>query len=194
MADVVDLPPSMVSSWLPVAGERLPAGPPSRGQGRGGAPRRRMEESPSFRRPVGPSPLARAERDFLAQCIAMPDAAAEILANLDDSAFSNDPMRRVLAHVREHVHAPQDGIPDDDHMLVGAIAELVHRAADLAPSRAALQGQLANIELLRLDREIEAAKSAGLGGVAGLRARRDILEDRRNTLIAQAMDETAPTG
>jgi DNA primase len=198
VADVVDLPPSMVSSWLPVAGERLSTGPPSRGggggQGRGGgAPRRRVEEPPSFRSPVGPSPLARAERDFLAQCIAMPDAAAEILANLDDAAFSNDPMRRVLAHVREHVHAPQDGIPDDDHMLVQAIAELVHRAADLAPSRAALQGQLANIELLRIDREIEAAKAAGLGGVAGLRARRDILEDRRNSLIAQAMDETAPT-
>jgi DNA primase len=194
VADVVDLPPSMVSSWLPVAGERLLTGPPSRGAGGGGAPRRRIEESPSFRRPTGPSPLARAERDFLAQCIAMPDEAAEILVNLDDSAFSNEPMRRVLAHVREHVHAPQDGIPDDDQMLVGAIAELVHRAADLAPSRAALQGQLANIELLRIDREIEAAKSAGLGGVAGLRARRDILEERRNTLIAQAMDETAPTG
>jgi DNA primase len=153
-----------------------------------------MEEPSSLRRPGGPSPLARAERDFLAQCIAMPDDAAEILANLDDAAFSNDPMRRVLAHVREHVHAPQDGIPDDDQMLVGAIAELVHRAADLAPSRAALQGQLANIELLRIDREIEAAKAAGLGGVAGLRARRDILEERRNSLIAQAMDETAPTG
>jgi DNA primase len=196
VADVVDLPPSMVSSWLPVAGERLPglAGAGG-GGGRGaGAPRRRVEEPSSLRRPGGPSPLARAERDFLAQCIAMPDDAAEILVNLDDSAFSNDPMRRVLAHVREHVHAPQDGIPDDDHMLVQAIAELVHRAADLASSRAALQGQLANIELLRLDREIEAAKSAGLGGVAGLRARRDILEERRNTLIAQAMDETAPTG
>jgi DNA primase len=196
VADVVDLPPSMVSSWLPVAGERLPGmgSASGGGQGRGGGtPRRRMEEASSFRSPAGPSPLARAERDFLAQCIAMPDAAAEILVNLDDSAFSNEPMRRVLAHVREHVHAPQEGIPDDDHMLVQAIAELVHRAADLAPSRAALQGQLANIELLRLDREIEAAKSAGLGGVAGLRARRDILEDRRNTLIAQAMDETAPT-
>jgi DNA primase len=202
VADVVDLPPSMVSSWLPVAGERLPGmgggggGPRGDGSGRGrggGAPRRRMEDPASFRSPVGPSPLARAERDFLAQCIAIPEAAAEILVHLDESAFSNDPMRRVLAHVREHLHAPQDGIPDDDHMLVQAIAELVHRAADLAPSRAALQGQLANIELLRIDREIEAAKAAGLGGVAGLRARRDILEDRRNTLIAQAMDETAPT-
>jgi len=192
VADVVDLPSSMVSSWLPVAGERLP-GMGGGGGGRGAPPRRRVEEPSPLRRPSGPSPLARAERDFLAQCIAMPDAAAEILANLDDSAFSNEPMRRVLAHVREHVHAPQQGIPDEDRMLVQAVAELVHRAADLAPSRAALQGQLANIELLRIDREIEAAKSAGLGGVAGLRARRDILEDRRNALIAQAMDETAPT-
>ncbi len=191
VADVVDLPPSMVSSWLPVAGERLPG---MGGGGGGAAPRRRIEEPPSFRSPAGPSPLARAERDFLAQCIAMPDEAAAILADLDDSAFSNDPMRRVLAHVREHVHAPQEGIPDDDTMLVGAIAELVHRAADLSRSRAALQGQLANIELLRIDREIDAARSAGLGGVAGLRARRDILEERRNTLIAQAMEETAPTG
>jgi DNA primase len=187
VADAVDLSPSLVSSWLPVAGER-PAG--------GGAPRgpsrSRPAEEPSIRRTAGPSPLARAERDFLAQCIAAPDAAAEILASLDDAAFSNDGVRRVVAHVREHIHAPQDGLPDDDDRLVQAIAGLVALAADLAPSRAALQGQLANIELLRIDREIAAARAAGLGGVATLRARRDVLEDRRNSLIAQAMEETAP--
>jgi DNA primase len=189
VADAVDLPPSMVSSWLPMAGERAAGGAASP---RRSAPRQAMEEPASFRRPAGPSPLARAERDFLAQCIATPDAAAEVLSNLDDSTFSSEPMRRVLAHIREHVHAPQDGIADDDHMLGPAIAELVHRAADLPPSRAALHGQLANIELLRLNREIDAARSAGLGGVAGLRQRRDVLEERRNSLIAQAMDESAP--
>jgi DNA primase len=195
VADAVDLPPSMVSSWLPVAGERAAGGGAPRGPGGAGrgAPRRAMSEPASFRRPAGPSPLARAERDFLAQCIATPDAAAEILANLDDAAFTSDPMRRVLAHVREHLHAPHEHIPEGDDVLGQAVAALVMLAAELAPSRAALQGQLANIELLRLDREIDAARSAGLGGVAGLRARRDILEDRRNSLIAQAMDETAPT-
>jgi DNA primase len=188
VANAVDLPPSMVSSWLPMAGERVAgATAPRRG-----APRPAMEEPSPVRRATGPSPVARAERDFLAQCIATPDAAAEVLSNLDAGTFSNEPMRRVLAHIREHVHAPQDGIADDDHMLGQAIAELVHRAADLPPSRAALHGQLANIELLRLNHEIEAAKSAGLGGVAGLRQRRDVLEERRNSLIAQAMDESAP--
>jgi DNA primase len=186
VADAVDLSPSLVSSWLPVAGER-PAG--------GGAPRgapKRAADEPFVRRAAGPSPLARAERDFLAQCLAAPDAAAEILANLDDQTFSTDGVRRVVAHVREHIHAPQDGLPDDDDRLVQAIAGLVALAAELSPSRAALQGQLANIELLRIDREIAAARAAGLGGVATLRARRDVLEDRRNSLIAQAMEETAP--
>jgi DNA primase len=190
VADAVDLPPSMVSSWLPVAGERPVGGGAS--VPRRAAHRPATEGPASFRRVTGPSPLARAERDFLAQCIATPDAAAEILANLDATAFSSDPMRRVLAHVRDHLHAPHEHLPQDDDVLAQAIAALVTLAAELAPSRAALQGQLANIDLLRLDREIEAAKSAGLGGVAGLRQRRDVLEERRNSLIAQAMDESAP--
>src|SRR4051812_1263197 len=150
------------------------------------------DNTPALPRPSGPSPLARAERDFLAQCLATPDAAADILANLDDDAFTSDAMRRVVAHVCAHVHAPQEGLPDDDEVLTRAVAALVADAAGLAPSRAALQGQLANIELLRLDREIRSKIAAGEGGVAALRARRDVLEDRRNSLIAQAMEETAP--
>jgi DNA primase len=198
VADAIDLPPSMVSSWLPVAGEGpASGGVPRSGQraggngGSGGGGFRAPEEP--FRRPSGPSPLARAERDFLAQCIATPDAAAEILANLDDQIFSSDGVRRVVAHVRTHLTAPQDGLPDDDERLVQAIAGLVALAAELAPSRAALQGQLANIELLRIDREMAAARASGTGGVAALRARRDVLEERRNSLIAQAMEETAPS-
>jgi DNA primase len=189
VANVIDLPSSYVSSWL--ANGIAAGGSPSRGGGQQRAGGSRAPEAP-VRRPSDPSPLARAERDFLAQCIAAPDAAAEILANLDDDTFSTDGVRRVVAHVRGHIHAPQDGLPDDDDRLVQAIAGLVALAADLSPSRAALQGQLANIELLRIDREIAAARTAGLGGVATLRARRDVLVDRRNSLIAQAMEETAP--
>jgi DNA primase len=218
VADQIDLPPSMVSSWLPVAGER-PAGggAPRQGGGGGGGGRSRGghgrggpggggapwqqgsgsswgdEGSAPVRRPSAASPLARAERDFLAQCLATPDAAAGILAGLDDDAFSSDVMRRVVAHVRDHLHAPREGLPDDDEVLVRAIAALVNDAADLAPSRAALQGQLANIELLRLGRLISEAIASGAGGVAALRARRDVLVERRDSLIAQAMEETAPS-
>jgi len=223
VADALDLAPALVSSWLPVAGEGpAPGGAPGGGgpaggwqqRGGGGGGRQRGggrpgrggggwndgsgapswgDDTPALPRPSGPSPLARAERDFLAQCLATPDAAADILANLDDDAFTSDAMRRVVAHVRAHVHAPQEGLPDDDEVLTRAVAALVADAAGLAPSRAALQGQLANIELLRLDREIRSKIAAGEGGVAALRARRDVLEDRRNSLIAQAMEETAPT-
>jgi DNA primase len=197
VADAVDLAPSLVSSWLPVAGERPAGGGAPRGGG-GGGPRRERDRGPAWdnaptpRPTTGPSPLARAERDFLAQCLATPDAAADILAGLDLDVFSSDAMRRVVAHVREHLHAPSEGLPDDDPVLTTAIAKLVAVAAELAPSRAALQGQLANIELLRLDREIQQKIASGEGGIAALRARRDVLEERRNTLIAQAMEETAP--
>jgi DNA primase len=197
VADAVDLAPSLVSSWLPVAGERPAGGGAPRGGG-GSGPRRERDRGPAWdnaptpRPTTGPSPLARAERDFLAQCLATPDAAADILAGLDLDVFSSDAMRRVVAHVREHLHAPSEGLPDDDPVLTTAIAKLVAVAAELAPSRAALQGQLANIELLRLDREIQQKIASGEGGIAALRARRDVLEERRNTLIAQAMEETAP--
>jgi DNA primase len=135
------------------------------------------------------SPLARAEGDFLAQCLATPDAAAEILARLDPESFSSDAMGRVVEHVRDHLRAPQDGLGEDDGMLRKAVAKLVTEAAQLAPSRAALQGQLANIEVLRLNREIEQARAAGSGGIAALRRRRDETAERRDALIAQAMEE-----
>jgi DNA primase len=212
VADRLDLAPSLVSSWLPVAGEGAAGGargggsrPPwqdSGGSRGSGAPWQRDPgpsepwggaDAPALPRPSAPSPLARAERDFLAQCLATPDAAADILAALDDDAFSSDVMRRVVAHVREHLHAPREGLPEDDDVLTRAIAALVADAAELAPSRAALQGQLANIELLRLGRQITAAIASGTGGVAQLRARRDVLVERRDSLIQQAMEETAPS-
>jgi DNA primase len=191
VADAVDLAPSLVSSWLPMPGE-------ARGPGGGGLSRRTRSAGPDpmpLRPAAGAaSPLARAEGDFLAQCLATPDAAAEILAGLDDETFSSDAMRRVVAHVRDHLTAPLEGVPEDDRMLAAAIAKLVHKASELSPSRAALQGQLANIELLRLRRQIEQAISSGAGGVTALRRRRDQLQERYDALIQQAMEETAPSG
>lgn len=201
VANEVGLDEALVSSWLPMAGERAAAGAGGAGGGRrnggsgggggfGGASR--AAEPPSVAlHAQRVSPLAQAEGDFLAQCIASPDAAAEVLAGLDLDSFSSDAMRRVVAHVRDHLRAPQEGLPEDDAMLSRSVAKLVTKAADLAPSRAALQGQLANIEVLRLTGQIAAARAAGSGGIAALRQRRDQLATRRDALIAQAMDEQA---
>lgn len=203
VADGLDLAPALVSSWLPAPGQAAAAtaSRPSYGGGsaRGG---RRGEgysgrpvpvEEPLRPRAAAANPVARAERAFLAQCVAAPEAAEALLGGLGDEVFSSDFMRRVAAHVRGHVHAPAEGLPDDDPDLRRAIAALMADAETLRPSRAALQGQLANVELLHLDRDIAARRASGEGGIAELRARRDVLVERRDALIAQAMEETAPT-
>jgi DNA primase len=213
VADQVDLAPALVSSWLPAPGQQAPAArsalpaPPrggggggwsGGGHGRGSQPGRHgggygqwAEEAPRPRAAAA-NPVARAERAFLAQCLAAPEAAEPLLEGLGDEAFSSDFMRRVATHVKAHLHAPAEGLPEDDADLRRAIAALMADAESLAPSRAALQGQLANVELLHLDREIAAARAAGQGGIAELRARRDVLVERRDALIGQAMAETAP--
>jgi hypothetical protein len=122
----------------------------------------------------------------------MPDVAEELLAGLPDEAFSSKGMRRVVDHLRHHLRAPGEGLPDDDQALRRAIAGLVAEAEQMQPSRAALQGQLASVELAHVDREIAAARANGTGGIAALRARRDRLVERRDELIQQAMEETAP--
>lgn len=200
VAGEVGLDETLVSSWLPMAGERVAAPGGDGDRVNGGRPRHTTVQSggiPSAERFATPSviqrvsPLAQAEGDFLAQCIATPDAAAEILAGLDLESFSSDAMRRVLVHVRDHLRAPHEGLPEDDAMLTGAVAKLVTKATHLIPSRAALQGQLANIEVLRLNDQIAAARASGTGGIAALVQRRDQLAARRDGLIAQAIDEQA---
>ena len=68
------------------------------------------------------------------------------------------------------------------------------RAADLRPSRAALEADALSLDLLRLERRITAARAAGAGDVAGLVARREELRHRRDLLIERAIEETQPAG
>jgi hypothetical protein len=100
-------------------------------------------------------------------------------------------MRRVLRHVREHLRDPSAGIGDDE-ALTRSVARLVADAARLPASRAALQGQYANVRLVRLDAEIKDRIRAGTGGVAELRRERDTLVQRRDALLQEAMEESAP--
>src|SRR4051812_19607445 len=75
VADRTDLAPAMVASWLAQGAGRAAAAP-----ARGGSPRGAGSEAAG---PAGPAPsprsldaAARAERDFLVQCVAVPSAAA----------------------------------------------------------------------------------------------------------------------
>jgi DNA primase len=190
VASRLDLQPALVSSWLAQPGSREPgSGAPTAHRGEPGGS---QAPPPRLPRQAPLSPVVRAERDFLVHCIAMPDEAEPLLASVPDEAFSSDGMRRVVAHLRGHLRAPAEGLPEDEPGLRRAIAALVAAADQIRPSRAALQGQLANVELAHLDRQIEAAKASGAGGIAELRARRERLVERRDMLIQQWLDETAP--
>jgi len=183
VADRVDLAPSLVSSWLPVGGDRAGAAPV------GGRPQP-PPAAPAARPSQAANPVARAERAFLAQCVAAPDAGEELLGSLADDVFTGEFMRRLAAHLRRHLRAPAEGLPEDDADLRRAIAALVADAQSLEDSPVALRRELAAIELARAEREMSLA--SGTGRVTELRAQRDRIKERWEQLLAQSLEETAP--
>jgi hypothetical protein len=82
-----------------------------------------------------------------------------------------------------------DLLPDND-ALATLMAELVVRAGEMRPSEAALEGERLGLELLGVEREIAAARVAGVGELTPLVTRRQELKRRRDAAIARAMDET----
>jgi len=182
------------------AGDRG-GGSGGRGSGAGGGewlgdPNPRDERGAGGRS-AAPAPFAsldaaaRAERAFLAQCLAVPSAGQAALQKLDlETAFTSDLTRRAAVHLRDHLDAPARGIPEDDAQLSGLVAELSVRASLERGSTAALEGESLNLELLRLERAIASARSEGRGDVAPLVARREELRHRRDRAIERAMADT----
>jgi DNA primase len=204
VADRTDLPPALVASWLarPGAG-RAGAGPspPARERDGGNPDSGASSVDAHGGRAGGPGgaaaasldAIARAERAFLAQCIAVPSEGAQALRDLDaDTAFSSELTRRAARHLREHLGDPAEGIDPEDAELAKLIAGLSMNAARGRGSRAALEGESLTLELLRLERDIASARSSGSGDVAPLVARREELRHRRNRAIERAMAETQP--
>jgi DNA primase len=193
VADAVDLAPSLVSSWLPVAGERAAGG---------GAPRGRPPASRGYDNAPMPTPtasrrasdLALAERAFLAQCLVTPSAAADVLPKLDKDAFSSPFMARLAAHVEANLENPQAAIPDDDAQLSRAVAGLLADARWLANSPTVLRRELALIELKRLERAHKDAVTTGSGNASGLRVQVDGAKQRWEELMAQSLEEEPVAG
>jgi DNA primase len=220
VSDRTDLAPALVGSWLaqggrrgggsdargrgPAGGDRGGGGGGGRGPGGGSGGGREWVGEPGPRdergaggRSAAPAPFAsldaaaRAERAFLAQCLAVPSAGKPALAELDlETAFTSELTRRAAAHLRDHLDAPAQGIAQEDGQLAGLIAELSVRASLERGSTAALEGESLNLELLRLERAIASARSEGRGDVAPLVARREELRHRRDRAIERAMADT----
>ena len=129
------------------------------------------------------------ERAFLALCIALPEAGAAELAELDlEHVLSGEVIRRAAAHVREHLSDPASGLPAGDDELAALVAELVVEARrdDARPELLAVQRL--QLELARLDREIRSARGAELGLVSGLAERRAQLKDQFDRATTLALE------
>jgi DNA primase len=179
VADRTELAPALVASWL----------------AQGPAPSQAPGNGASQRPPAMPQPAldaaGRAERAFLAQCLASPAAGLEALADMDiDAEFSSDLTRRAAAQVQGQLAGGSSALPQGDDELATLIAALTVLSGGMRNSEAAVEGERLSLEVQRVKREIEIAKAAAAGDVGRLVALREELERRRDGAIARSMEET----
>lgn len=190
VSDRTNLSPALIGSWLEEPRGATPTGGPPPG---------RAPDVPNGSSGPGAvrssqrlDPAATAERRFLAQCVALPAAGREALAEMDlEAAFTSDLLRRAAEHLRDRLDTPDAALPSGDDELAALVAELYVSASGLPPSRAALEGDRLSLDVVRVQREI--AASRGSGDVAALVGRLKEFEARRDAAIERAMGESSPS-
>jgi DNA primase len=186
----LDLPESLAERLLESAA-KLRVGLRPDGVGNGGqsdgAPKARVSE----RR----SELSRredTERAFLALCIAEPQSGARALGKLDIAThFTSDVLRRAAEHLRAQLPAPGAHLPDNDPELARLLAEVGVQAGRESPVPAMLESQRMQLELARIDREIQRARGRESGDVRGLALRRAEVKREFDLAYEQALAQTA---
>lgn len=120
----------------------------------------------------------RAERAFLALCLALPDAGARALFEIDpDRLLTSELMRRAARHIAGRTRSPLTDLPDDDEALARAVADLVARAGRAGEVSAdRLEHARLVLERDRLDRAIRRARAEGQPGVELANERKAVLE------------------
>jgi DNA primase len=146
------------------------------GGGRGGD----VQPAAGVGRPAEMAPREETERAFLALCIASPVEGAEALASLAlEEHFSSGLLRRAARHLLEGdlrepmADAPGDkALLEEDPQLKGLLAELVVEAGRDESDTAMLEVQRLQLELARVDRQIQRARGERSGDISGLARRR----------------------
>jgi hypothetical protein len=95
-------------------------------------------------------------------------------------------IRRAAAHLRAHLDAPTEGLPEHDPELSGLVAELAVRATGLTASPVAFEIERLQLALARLDRDITAARRSG-DEVAELATRRAQTQSQIDLALDRAM-------
>jgi DNA primase len=127
----------------------------------------------------------RAERAFLALCIALPAAGEQALALADpDELLTSSLLRRAAQHLSGRVAAPLSDLPEGDEELARVLADLVElagRGRDISVER--LEHARLLLERDRLDRAIRRARVQGQADATTLgRERELVLEQIRGTV------------
>jgi DNA primase len=129
----------------------------------------------------------RAERAFLALCIAVPQAGEQALATSDpDELLTSLPLRRAGHHLRGRTDAPLSDLPADDQELARVIADLVElagRAGEDGVQR--LEHARLLLERDRLDRAIRRARVEGRPDATTLGRERQIVLEQLGRAVAR---------
>jgi DNA primase len=138
------------------------------------------------------------ERAFLALCISSPQAGRQALESLDvDEHFASELLRRAARRLREgSLQEPMAdasgelGDLDKDPELKGLLAELIVQAGREPAPTAMLEVQRLQLELARLDRELQRARGKGGGDVTELAQRRGEVKLEFDRAYAHVLEDT----
>lgn len=152
----------------------------------GGSPAPRRAE------PSVASILARteeAERRFLQFCMALPGAGNDALQAVDvGEHFSSSLTRRAAMHLREHLHAPMQGIAEEDEELRALIREFEARNQLEPPTAATLDAQRLQLEIRRIRRRMQQARESGEGGATALAVELQTLQAEFDKAMERAVE------
>jgi DNA primase len=129
----------------------------------------------------------RAERTFLALCIALPQAGARTLFEIDpEQLLTSDLMRRAARHLAGRTQTPLSDIPSDDEGLARLMADLVARAGrGVHVSEDQLEHARLVLERARLERAIRRARAEGTSGIGELARSREVVLAEIRTVVAR---------
>jgi DNA primase len=129
----------------------------------------------------------RAERTFLALCVALPQAGARTLFEIDpEQLITSELLRRAARHLAGRTHSPLADLPEGDDELARAVADLVDRAGRAGEVTGdQLEHARLVLEQARIDRAIRRVKSEGGTGIADLAREREAVMAARRTVYAR---------
>jgi DNA primase len=130
---------------------------------------------------------SRAERAFLAMCLAQGDLGREYLSRVTDRQLSSDALRLTRDHLLKHFADPLADLPADDPVIAATITEVVMLADEEPSSDPALRLGFLQLELRRIERELRHAAQGD-----DFDRQRELYSERENVreAIGHVMGET----